>query len=961
MQTIRILIILFLQFGLAFNLQARNERERRELFSIINDELKELDRLEKSTRKSNPVLLLRKAELFLEKARLLREKENQTYLEVDNKLRRKKGKKSYFAKSRKMFMRAQKICEQILRKFKRFNKKYRVYYILGYNAQEFQNYKKSKKYFKKVLKYAPRDASVYLNSKIALVEMYYNDHQYNRAIPLYESLLENTKDSKWYTKYLYNLAWCHFRTGSGNRAINLMKKTYYLSKKSKYVNMSALAERDLGEFYADEKKMDEAIAFFKKNGKNFIESLLAVSKNLQEQGKYKGAERVLNEGKSKTKRKKDKIKIAIELLSLYENFENIPNHFNATKDLFEYYRNGDLKRSDKKILIYHLKRMSAKLQKNVVKEKNSFKRQKIDIKARYSVKYFDLLSEIEKTNKHKAIFFSAEVLYAVSKYDQASGRYYQSYQLSTRKRDEKIKKLALEGLLACLGKKVSEDTKKKYLKVGYVSYLKEYPRSSKTNLIYQRLFKIYRNEGNIDKSEEILLRYRSKFPKELKIQEAMLARVMDHHKEKKNRQGILKWVNMINSKKFVVSKKYANKVRQLLLNMRFEQVEKVAASGNNKKALNLYLKIYSDNRSGVNEKKNAAYNIAVILHELSYAKKSYQWTKKALEFMKPTEVKKFQSTFALITADIFGQRLFNEAAEINTMVFQKMCKQRSKYLEVFYKNSVLLYLAESNLLKAENIIEKGKNCRIKRNIQVDMKIELLRAFSDLERWSKVEKIIDNLSNNKKNYPRLIYPLSQLGKAYYNVGRKQELKSIKNRILKYYQHSKSMKISVPLEALDVVSELYLKVLYAKVGKLKNIKLMFPEKVYNARLKEKFLILDKITTGSLPNFSIGSGKGIVKTYKILIDSYQSMVNEILSFAPSGKSQEYVTSFRKSMKKIVIPLKAKLADFKIQASDNIRKHNILSIDNYQFISELKNSPFNIKYFPNDRGVLMDKGGRQ
>ena len=69
MQITKILLVLFLQIGLVSNLQARGERERRELLSIINDELKELNRLQKSTKKQNPVFLLRRAELFLEESK----------------------------------------------------------------------------------------------------------------------------------------------------------------------------------------------------------------------------------------------------------------------------------------------------------------------------------------------------------------------------------------------------------------------------------------------------------------------------------------------------------------------------------------------------------------------------------------------------------------------------------------------------------------------------------------------------------------------------------------------------------------------------------------------------------------------------------------------------------------------------------------------------------------------------
>ena len=580
---ITLLLALFLQSFLSASAEGKGDRKRRELLSITNDELKELERLTRSTGKQNPVILLRRAELLLQKARLIREEENEAFLQVSANSRRLKGKKAYFAKSRKVFMQAQKVCQYILKRFRRFDKKYRVYYVLAYNAREFQNLRKSKAYFAKVLKHAPKNSPMYKNTKIALAEMYYNDHQYGKAIPLYESLLKSTKNNKWHTKYLHNLAWCYFRKGRGERAIDTMKRVYYLSKKSKYVDMSELAERDLGQFYADEKKTDEAITFFKKNGKDLTGSLLVISKNLQEQGKYKAAAKVLNEGMRKARSNRDKIKITSELLSLYENYQNIPRHYDASKDMFQYYKEGKLSRDEKKILVYNLKKMSAQLQKDVIDKKT--KRRKF--KADYSVKYFTLLSQVEKKKAHNAIFFSAEVLYSVKKYNRAADRYNESYKIAIKRRDKKIQKLALEGLLACLGKKsISKATKKKYLKFGYIAYLKKNPRGEKTNRIYQRLFETYRNEGNIIKSEEILLRYRSQFPNEVKTQEAMLARVMDYYKKKKDRQGILKWVNKINDKKFVVSKKYADKVRKLLLSMQFERVEKIASSGNNKEALN---------------------------------------------------------------------------------------------------------------------------------------------------------------------------------------------------------------------------------------------------------------------------------------------------------------------------------------------------------------------------------------
>ena len=235
------------------------------------------------------------------------------------------------------------------------------------------------------------------------------------------------------------------------------------------------------------------------------------------------------------------------------------------------------------------------------------------------------------------------------------------------------------------------------------------------------------------------------------------------------------------------------------------------------------MKIYLDDKSGSKEKRNAAYNIAVLLYELSYAEKSYKWTKKAVSLMTPQEVKKFQSTFALITSDIFGRRLIKEAAEANSMIFKKMCNMRTKYLNMFYKNSVLLHLSENNLATAKKIIDKGNSCRISNSTKNNMKLDYLKALIDLKRWSQAEEVMENLAKNKKNYPKLIYPLSQLRRAYAEVGRREEGRNINTKILSYHKYSKAKKLSIPLESLDVISELYVARLIKKVEKLKKYKI------------------------------------------------------------------------------------------------------------------------------------------
>ena len=130
----RFLVILLLVFS--FATQANGRRDR--LLRIINEELNEVSRLNKQIGSKKPDILLRMAELYLEKARLLREKENQRYLQIDPAKRIRVKKSSYFQESKKNFTSAQKTGYYLLKRFPRYKRRGYVYFVLAYNAKEFQ-------------------------------------------------------------------------------------------------------------------------------------------------------------------------------------------------------------------------------------------------------------------------------------------------------------------------------------------------------------------------------------------------------------------------------------------------------------------------------------------------------------------------------------------------------------------------------------------------------------------------------------------------------------------------------------------------------------------------------------------------------------------------------------------------------------------------------------------------------
>src|SRR5690606_13347618 len=90
------------------------------------------------------------------------------------------------------------------------------------------------------------------------------------------------------------------------------------------------------------------------------------------------------------------------------------------------------------------------------------------------------------------------------------------------------------------------------------------------------------------------------------------------------------WVSRINNRQFVVSKKYADQLRLIVLTMQFDSVEKFASTGDKKRALQGYVEIYRNKLSPPESRKNAAYNITILFHELGHAPMTKRWAENTL-------------------------------------------------------------------------------------------------------------------------------------------------------------------------------------------------------------------------------------------------------------------------------------------------------------------------------------------
>lgn len=933
------------------------EQRRSELLKVLDEELREVTRLNKQIGSQRPDLMLRMAQILLEKGRILKDIENQKFLEIPAAEREKVNKEESFKESRRYFDQAQKTVLVLLKKFPKFDEKADAYYILAYNAKEIKQEEQSKKFFQKAMEESHAGSVVADKSRIALAEIYFNKGSFDKSMVLYEAALK-TKRDKWWTKDAFNLSWSYFKMAKFDKAISTMTESYELSKNSKYIDMSKSIERDLAFFYTEAGRSDEAIAFYKKNGKSVSEVMLKVGRYLKTQGKFAAAEKTLSDGVQYKQNEKEETDFNIELLSLYEKFGRDQKHLEACRALALQYSKGTLNTDQVDVLKYNVQKMSALLQQQLVSKTYDHQIDVRDKKAEAANEYFMINALLSSAKSQEDYFHAGETYFSIGKFDAAIPLYAEAIKRSQKNGDKKTETLASNALMVSLGKGVKKSTVEEYMIPAYESFLSANPKGEKSSVVYQRLFSALMEKKNYSGAEKALLNYKAALPAENETQEKMLAQVMDHYKDVGDKAALTSWVKRIENNEFKVSPEYAKKVKTLVLGMQFEKVEQASTQGDKKGALRGYLQIYKSPESDVEAKKMAAYNIAILFYETGDYKQMYSWADRSASMMTVPELIKFEKDYILFSTDLFQRRQFTESSNLSEKIFDKLCLSESKNKRVFFKNANVIYLAEKQFDRSKALLAKAPKCGLSNDLILAGYMDHLNELAASSKWSSFNDIIHQLEGAKEMWPQLIYPSSLLANELENIGRAEDAKKVRSRMMFYYDNAKKLKMEIPLEGLDAISFIRLGFLEEQLKRLSATKLAFPEAEYNKNLKNKFSQLDKITTEAVSIAEMGSGIGIVKAYRYLVTGHEALRNEILNFSPEGKSPEYVASFKKSMVKLVEPLDRQAKDFRETAIKKIEKENILSADNGWFLVNNESS-FIPEFFSDSGAALMDKAG--
>lgn len=960
MNLLRIIIfnILLVQTVFAVSLDER----RNKIIKIIDEELSEVSRLSKQTGGRNPDNLLRMAELYLEKARLWREKENQDFVALPNHVRRKTNKKKYFAKSASYFRSANNLCLKITKRFKNYNSISDVYYILGFNAKEAGKIKTARKYFTRANKQSKRSSITKVKSQISLAEIYYNKKDYRRAIPLYERALSKHKN-KWWTKDSFNLAWCYFKANKYSQSISKMKEVFKKSSFSQYIDMRTSVERDIGLFFATAGRIEEGIAFYKKIGINFTDQLLRIAVTMKSKGQFSRANKTLKYALKYEKNKDRYGEIYVEQLDLFYKFGRTNSHLSTAKKMYDLFRKRKLSINQIKKLQFHAGKMGAVLQKQVAGKTYRRLKKKRVAKANAAIAYFDILIGLEAKKTGEYRFYQGETAFIIGSYSRSLNYYNMSFDAAEKENNKTYKSRSMEGILSSLGqKRLSKKIKEKNYEPIYEKYLKNYPKGKRGSSIYQKLFKVYFDRNKIVQAKSVLDRFTKVYPRDWKTQEAMIANLMEKERKKKQNNKIRAWIADIDAGKYKVSKRYAKKLRELLTTMQIEDVQLDLKKGKKKEALLGYHKILEDKNSTKKSKINAKYNLAALYYEMGATDNAFDWSIKALNEMNSKDANQFSDSFLTISSFLFTRLEFEKSAKLSKRIVEKLCKRRSRKKSIAFKNSAYIFLSENKYAEVQNMISLGRKCKVPRAYIENIRFELIKDYRNKKSWSKMENQINILATNKKNRPRLIAPLDILENVHRKFGNNKKANKLNKLKWSYFYIANKNKKDIPLVALDIVAERSIKRLKRTQRKVLNTKLAFPFAHFKKKAAYIRKTLDKMINDANKIQKIGSGQGIVKAYSLLIDTHEKLAETFSKFKPkklTANEKANINSFYKQMKIQANELIKTSKSLKKDVWQAIEQNQILSSANNEVLPNNFGMP--IRYWYPTFGVLMDRGGKR
>lgn len=873
------------------------DQERwKKLMVLIDSEIKTI----KGNRYSGAELKHRLFELYSEKIKLIKEKENLNLLKSDITVVQKNGKESFFKSSQEQYKTAQSYAITIINQHPKYERIAEIYYAMAINSRDYGTASDTERFLKLAITHSKPDSKTLYGSRTALAEYYYNNKRYDEAIDYYAHVLKNTND-EWYGKHLYNASWCHLKQRNFKKALELIKNSFETSKEKKYVSMREQVLNAIGIFFVQADATYDGIAFFENQTNPSSTYLIMLAQSSMNKNNFSMTDDVLKAALKDTKKRKqanDEIKVRLAQLDIYRESKKDELFFDTANNILDLYKKNSLNKDDVFIAQNKIKEVAGFMQINLVKDKNKdvVEYNKEDYKK--IMRYFDILATLDKDNKKLYRYYQGETALSAQDYQTALKYYVRAIKnAKIKKEKDDITRKSFDAMLTTIElAKLSKAKEDEYAIFTFKNFLSFYPTSDKSQAIYQKLFNKYFEKKDVKKAINALIVYSYHYKSDENIHREMLTQVLDLYIKEKNTDKLALWINKIEKGYLNFSNEYIQNSIAVLGSLLFDKYQEMEKKGKIKEAMNGYESIYDSKKYPKRTKAEAAYAISALNLEQNKSKASAKWLTKSIELYDDKDLIKITpSLFTLAN----GHRLlqnFETSTEIAKNISKRFCSQKFKNKEDFYQllneNLIIEQNAVNELIKIEDDFSKCliSDKVITETVTLNMnRLVLADQYNSIISYYKAHEDITEIQDTLKRY--LIFKFYQSPELV-----KKDLLSLDS--IKEF----SSTISHYQEVLDLIKTINeTKFDFSKEDK-------FNEDKFNQELEGHFATIAKLNNQAIALSKSSTPNEVFLIQKVLNKPYFSLVNSIKNFQPQGVDSQYLAGFAQGMRQITESLTSK-----------------------------------------------------
>jgi hypothetical protein len=873
------------------------DQERwKKLMVLIDSEIKTI----KNNRYSGPELKHRLFELYSEKIKLIKEKENLNLLKADANVVIKNGKASFFKASQEQYKTAQSYALSIVNQYPKYARIAEIYYALAINSRDYGTNEETERFLKMSIAKSSSESKTMYNAKTALAEYYYNNKRYHEAVEYYTDVLKNTED-EWYGKHLYNAGWCHLKERNFKKALDLLKLSFETTKNKKYVSMKEQVFSAIGIFFVQADATYEGVEFFEANSNPSAPNLLNLALSSMNKSNFSMTDDVLKSALKDTKKRKDaagEMKVRLTQLDIYRESKKDEEYFDTANSILELHKKNTLDKDDIFMAQNKIKEVAGFMQINLVKDKS--KDPVVYSKEDYKkiMRYFDILSSLDRPNKKLYRYYQGETALSAQDYTVALKYYVRSIMNAklVKEKDDTTRK-ALDAMLSTIEyAKLPKAKEDEYTIFAFKNFVILYPVSDKSQAIYQKLFNKYFELNRIKKAVNLLMVYKYYYQGDEKIHREMLTQILDSYIKGKNTDKLAFWIGKIEKGYLNFSGEYIQNSIAVLGELLFNKYQALEKKGQIKAAMKGYESIYDSKQYPKRTKAEAAYAISALSLEQNKAKDSYKWLKKSLELYEDRDLIKVTSSLFVLAKGYRLLQNFEISNEVAVLTAKRFCKESYKNKEDFYQlineNTIIHKMNISSLIKVE---DEFKKCDLSEKLISRTQTE------NMERLIYADRYQDILTYFKANSTN------------------QTLVRLMDKYMKYKFYQNPDATKKDLVALQTVLDLSTVLTHHQnvedfVNKVEDQKFVFTEEEkfneekFNSELEQYFAMIGELNNQAIALSKLSGPEEVIMIRNVLGKPYFSLVKAVKNYIPKGVDQAYLDGFKTGMRQITESLLSK-----------------------------------------------------